>query len=165
MPEAESDRSAPAQKDDPQLRARNIERVMSLIGIIDQLFVARATKALRPTGLPFARFTILNHFSHDPARGWTISALAKVMDLNQPGTTKLVQKLEAQGYLIAMPDPKDQRIKRMFITAEGAKAYRTAIELLAPDIAKAFGQIDGPALQALRAPLEQLKSWFDDNRG
>ena len=145
-------------------RQQDMARVITLIGIIDQLFTTRASAILKKTGLPYARFSLLHHFGFNPERGWTIGELAMAMEMNQPGITKLVQKLETQGYLIARADPQDLRIKRLFITKSGLSARATALRALAPDVVAAFEGWPSKKIADLRAPLETLKTWLDDHR-
>ncbi len=137
---------------------------MTLIGIINQLFQAQAKVILAPTGLPLGRFSILHHLCHNPARRWTIGELARVMDLNQPATTKLIQKLEAQGFVKSDGDASDKRIKRIVITPTGISARNHAISLLGPDIVAAFDKLDTATIDQVSRSLEHIKNWLDENR-
>jgi DNA-binding MarR family transcriptional regulator len=145
-------------------RLSAIARVMTLIGIIDQLYTTRATAILKSSGLPYPRFSLLHHFSHNPKRGWTIGELARVMEMNQPAITKLVQRLEAQNYLRAESDAQDGRIKRLFMTDAGQRAHADAIQALGPETQRAFESWPLAEIEDLRLPLERLKAWLDDTR-
>jgi DNA-binding MarR family transcriptional regulator len=155
---------ADVENDRAPERQRAIARVMTLIGIIDQLYTTRASGILKSSGLPYPRFSLLHHFSYNPTRGWTIGELARVMEMNQPAITKLVQRLEAQKYLRAESDAQDGRIKRLFVTDAGRRAHADAIQALGPETQRAFESWPTVEIEDLRLPLERLKSWLDDNR-
>ena len=71
-------------------------RIVNWIGIINQLASADATRTLKPLGLSFSHFILLNHFSHRPDEPRTVTGVARALQLPQPGVTKNVQKLVAK---------------------------------------------------------------------
>ncbi len=84
-----------------------MERVLILIGIINQLATTRLNRVLSELDLPMAQFTLLTHFSHNPEQGWTVTQLAKVMEVNQPGMTKTTQRLLKKGLLKVVQEKVD----------------------------------------------------------
>jgi len=145
-------------------RQQRVARSAQLIGILNQLITARAVRQLEGSGLSFAQFTVLNHFSNAPERRWTLTRLASVMDLHQPTATKLTQALITKGYLAAEADKNDARIKHLALTKAGLVAHQVALRRLAPAIMDGFEALDDETLAALCTLLERLKVPFDENR-
>lgn len=139
-------------------------QVLNYVGIIDQLITTRANRMLAAEKLPLAQFSMLNHFSHDPKRGRTVSETAGAFEAPQPGITKMFQRLVRKGYLAVKTAPEDARIKRHFLTAKGQAARRRAIARLMPDIARMFAEWPPDELDALHGALFRLKVWLDRDR-
>jgi DNA-binding MarR family transcriptional regulator len=51
----------------------------------------------------------------------TVSGIGKLLRITPAGVTHLVNPLEESGYLERLSDPKDRRIVRIGLTAEGAR--------------------------------------------
>ena len=138
--------------------------ILTWVGIINQLTTTQANRLLANTELPFTQFIMLNHFSHQPDEGKTVSGIARAMQQPQPGTTKTVQKLLAKGFLNTAPNPADGRSQQLFLTDSGHAAHAAAIGRLAPGFASAFADWNDEDMMALFALLDRLKSYLDDNR-
>jgi DNA-binding MarR family transcriptional regulator len=140
---------------------RLVWRIMTWIGIINQLSDARATRALAAFKLPFPQFVILNHFSHRPEEARTVSGVASAMQQPQPGVSKTVQKLIARRFVRAAPAPGDGRSKQLFITAKGLEAHASAIQALVPVYRDMFEPWSESEMEELAAKLDRLKVWLD----
>src|SRR5690606_6936268 len=80
-------------------RAPLIQRGIVDFMIAHDLLSYQIEKALRPLELNLTQMSLLNHFSWQPDRAQTITELAKVMGINQPGITKAVGTLVDKGCL------------------------------------------------------------------
>lgn len=136
-------------------------RIFNWVGIINQLMTARASRTLAELKLPFALFTVLNHFSHRPNEGKTVTSVAAAMQQPQPGITKTIQKLVARKFLRADPAPGDKRSKLLTITPKGLEVHNRAIAAFVPRFAEAFEGWDESEMEALFAKLDRLKVWMD----
>jgi DNA-binding MarR family transcriptional regulator len=139
-------------------------RVLTWIGIVEQLQRNRAERLLRPLGLSYAEFAMLSHFSHGHPPQKTVTSIAADMQLLQPAVTKTVAKLIARGALTASANDADGRSKLLTLTAKGRGLFEGAVERLAPDINRAFDGWSGDELKALFAQLDRLKQVLDRNR-
>lgn len=139
-------------------------RVMVLFGIIQQLMDTRANKLFATLDLSRSQFSVLLHFSHNPERHWTVTALAQVMEMNQPGVTKVVKKLLEKGLLKTYPNEEDSRVKLLGITGKGLRYLDKASQQFRPRVAAIFQNWSDQELQQLRTLLEKHKDWLDDNR-
>lgn len=142
-------------------------RIVTWIGIIDQLTGSLANRLLVPIDLALPQFILLNHFSHRPGEngdGHTIMALARALQQPQPGITKTVQKLVDKGFLAERVNPRDGRSKLLQMTSEGRAAHQAAIAALMPELARAFEGWSAEDMQRLFADLDRLKVWLDADR-
>ena len=139
-------------------------RLMVLFGIIQQLMDTRLNKLFADIALSRSQFGLLVHFSHNPERRWTVTALAEVMEMNQPGITKVVKKLLENDLLQSFNDEQDSRVKHLGITKKGLRFLKTTTKQLQPEVQTIFHTWADEELQQLRILLEKHKSWLDDNR-
>ncbi|MBX3498521.1 MAG: winged helix-turn-helix transcriptional regulator [Alphaproteobacteria bacterium] len=142
-------------------------RIVTWIGIIDQLAGSAANRLLAPLDLPLPQFILLNHLSYRPGTesgGHTIMELARALQQPQPGITKTVQKLVDKGFLAERGNPRDGRSKLLRMTARGAAAHQAAIEALMPELARAFAGWSAEEMRRLFADLDRLKLWLDADR-
>lgn len=140
------------------------QRIMVQLGIVQQLMATRMQQLIKPLGVSSSEFALLNHFSHQPKRSWTISELAKVMEMNQPGITKVVASLIDKGALQATPDTTDKRKRHITITNQGLQLCRDSMARLAPDIEACFADWQEQEIDQLLATSAKLMEWLDNHR-
>ena len=75
--------------------------------------------ALRRQGITFPVWRVLAVLSDCPSGGETVSGLAAACLLQQPTTTKLLDRLERGGLVQRRPDERDGRIVRVGLTPAG----------------------------------------------
>jgi DNA-binding MarR family transcriptional regulator len=139
-------------------------RIVNWIGIINQLVSAEATQALAPLGLQLSHFVLLNHFSHRPDEQRTVTAVARALQLPQPGVTKNIQKLVAKRWLRESANGEDGRSKLIVLTPAGLAKHRAAVAALMPVLTRAFAGWSERDQQTIFALLDRLKIWFDSDR-
>lgn len=139
-------------------------RIINWIAIIDQLVGTQANRLLKPLGLALPQFVMLNHFSHRPSEGKTVSGIARALQQPQPGVTKTVQKLLAKRWLREEVHPEDGRSKVLFVTAAGLAKHNAAIAVFGRELGPAFSDWTRQELESLFAQLDRLKIWFDAHR-
>ncbi len=139
-------------------------KIINWIGIIDQLTTTQMRQILSETELPPPQFVLLNHFSHRPQEGKTVSKIAWAMQQPQPGITKTVSKLVKKGYLRDEANPEDGRSKNLFITETGKNAHRHAQGLLMSSMGDTFDNWPEQDMEQLFELLDRLKVHFDSNR-
>lgn len=145
-------------------RKNNESRVIILLGIIQQLMTTRSHKLFKNLSLTSSEFGLLSHFSHKPERSWTISELSQVMEMNQPGITKLVANLVDKSALSMQLDKFDKRKRHLCITKNGLNLCHEVMQKLQPDISLCFSDWQDDELQQLLNNNEKLMKWLDNNR-
>jgi DNA-binding MarR family transcriptional regulator len=139
-------------------------RIINWIGIIDQLAGTQANRLLKPLGMALPQFIMLNHFSHRPAEGKTVTSVARALQQPQPGITKTIQKLLAKRWLREEAHPEDARSRLLFLTAAGLASHDQAVAIFTRELAPAFDGWTRGELEQLFARLDRLKRWLDENR-
>jgi len=139
-------------------------QLMVHLGIIRQLMATREAKLFENMPLNPSQFGVLNHFSHAPKRSWTVTELATVMEMNQPGITKIVSVLLTKKLLESISDSDDKRRRHLKITVLGIKLCDEVLSSLLPDISYIFGNKDDDEILQMQAHIEQLMHWLDEHR-
>ena len=132
------------------------------IGIINQLAGTAFERAL-PHGLTQAQFTVLNHcvrLGDDK----TPAALADAFQVTRGTLTSTLGRLEAKGFIVLTPDPKDGRSKRVRLTPAGRAAREEAIHAAAPLLARVASAFDPREAAELLPALQRIRRWLDENR-
>lgn len=139
-------------------------RILSDIGIADQLLTTRFNRTMAKTGLSMPQFAILSHMSRDPERPRTVGSIASAFQAPQPGITKMLAKLRRRGWLRMQPAPDDARARHVFITAEGLAAFAAALKMLTPDARLIFAGWSAREIAQLNTLLRRFTLWLDENR-
>ncbi len=139
-------------------------QIVTYVGIADQLMTTMANRVLADDGLPLAQFVMLQHFSHQPARGHSVGQVAGAFQAPQPGVTKMLQRLVKKKFLEVRGDEADGRIKLHFITPAGLDAHRAGVTRLMPEVARMFDGWPPEDVDRLHGLLFRLKTWLDQDR-
>jgi len=101
---------------------------------------------MQPHGLTRAQWWVLaNLIRHD---GLTQRDLAERMEIGAVTMSGLIDRLEAQGWVKRKDDPKDRRVKRIWLT--------TKAEDIRPTVARGANQLNRMSLKGL--DNEQIES-------
>jgi DNA-binding MarR family transcriptional regulator len=90
----------------------------------------RAEGALAEVGLSLAKLGALRHLVL-AAEPLTLSQLAERHCCGKSNVTQLIDRLEADGFVVRLSDPEDRRTVRATVTVAGRSAYERASTLLA----------------------------------
>lgn len=105
-------------------------------------------------GVSGAQLWALSEVSATP--GLTISELARKLSIHLSTSSNLLDKLETQDLIRRERNKQDQRVVRVFITAEGARCLRKAPKPAAGVIPDALRKMSPSALRALKRDLGTL---------
>lgn len=139
-------------------------KLLISLGIINQLTNTWLGKALTPHGINQSQFDLLNHFARHPDNESTISQLADVMQMNQPGITKVVNKLVEMELLDIHKDNQDGRKKWISINAAGLEKVQNAFMSFLPTVDLCFDDWDETDLDEMLKHSQKLQTWLDNNR-
>lgn len=112
----------------------------------EQIFLRRATDALRPLGLTFARYQVLGMVR------WvgplTLGSIGHRLWITPATVTNAIDRLEAADLVRRASHPTDARATLVEITAKGRRTFDRAVERLNEDVFATVG--------LAKAELEQL---------
>jgi len=109
----------------------------------------RLEEALTPVGLSLAKFGALTHLV-EAGEPLSLSECATKMTCVRSNITQLMDRLEADGLVRRVEDPKDRRAVRAAVTPLGAKRQAAGAKEVArvqAELAKTLNGIDHGALQ------------------
>ena len=107
---------------------------------------------LAPLGVTYLQYLVLLVLWEGD--GLTVSDIGERLYLDSGTVTPLLKRLEAAGLLRRARDTDDERIVRIFLTAQGRK-LRGRAENIADGVACALG-IDAVEIAAIREPLRKI---------
>jgi DNA-binding MarR family transcriptional regulator len=90
--------------------------------------------------------------------GTTVSLLAERAQMTKQAMAELVAHLEAHGYVVREPDPRDRRAKLVLPTARGREVVGIAQGLVPEIEGMVAGLIGAERVRDLRADLETLRA-------
>jgi DNA-binding MarR family transcriptional regulator len=121
--------------DRTQIRRRAWRALMVLHGTLTPLLDAEMQQG---TKLDLQTYDALLHAYEAGTGGIRMIDLARRVVLSKSGLTAAVDRLERQGWVKRVPDPKDRRATRITLTARGEAVFRRAAEVHVAGIEKHF---------------------------
>lgn len=144
----------------PQL----IIQLATALGITSQLYTTRMSQLLSQHDLTIAQFNLLNHLLRLSHKEHTITELTAALEINQPGVTKIIKKMDQLGLVATTPSQTDSRKKLISITGAGAQTVQTIMQSIGPDILGWFESWESGELEDFTWHLQKLGKWLDENR-
>jgi DNA-binding MarR family transcriptional regulator len=108
-------------------------------------------------GLPHVWFEVLIRLARSEKEQLMMSSLADQISLTTSGVTRLVDRMQAAGYVERRPCPTDRRVSYAAITAAGSEALDRAAVVHARNLRKAFDGFTPQDLAALDAVLDRVR--------
>jgi DNA-binding MarR family transcriptional regulator len=90
------------------------ENVGYLIGDVSRMLRVAFDRRVEPLGLTRAQWRVLARLSRN--EGCSQTELATVLEIEKPTLGRLIDRLEAKGWVERQPDDNDARAKRLFLT-------------------------------------------------
>lgn len=112
--------------------------------------------ALARAGLSLAKFGALTHLVEAGAP-LTLSECAQKMTCVRSNITQLVDRLEAEGLVRRLEDPRDRRVVRAAVTRLGLERQRAGAKEVAKVQAKLLKTLGGVDQSALRRALSAVR--------
>ncbi|MEJ1160662.1 MarR family winged helix-turn-helix transcriptional regulator [Prosthecomicrobium sp. N25] len=109
----------------------------------------------REQGTTRAQWALLGRLSRQ--EGLTQAELADLLEIQPISLTRLVDRLDAQGFVERRPHPTDRRANRLFITNAGREALANFAPLAAEVMQEIFAGLDPEAVASLAAVLDRVK--------
>ena len=105
--------------------------------------------ALEPYGIGWGQLMFL--FVIYENEGITMQEVTRISEVDKGTTTKSMQKLLDQGYVVSKADEKDKRVKRLYTTEKSGKIMNKLYEFRSAYRNSVFDGIDGDAFEKMMA--------------
>ena len=89
-------------------------------------------------------------------RDRTLTELADLLGVSKQAAIKIVDEMEARGFLTRHPDPDDRRVKLLRLTEKGMNVRRAALAASHAIERELRRDLGDPEVDALRTTLEAL---------
>jgi DNA-binding MarR family transcriptional regulator len=100
----------------------------------EQLFRGRIDALLAPFGLTFARFELLTLLSFARDERLPMGKIGDRLQVHPASVTNAVDRLEAQGFVVREPHPRDRRTTLAALTDEGRDVAARAGKVLNAEV-------------------------------
>lgn len=138
--------------DDPRLTA------VGLLYEAHEGLIARLEETWKSNGLSGLDLNALMRLSRSPGRRLRMTDLATQTGLSTSGVTRLVDRLERNGFVRREPDPADRRSSYAVLTAAGATRVARVLPAYLDGIDRWFTSLLTPAqLDDLTASLRVIR--------
>ena len=118
----------------------------------------------RVVGMPASRLLLMRELANAPPAGIGVLKIARQLGINAAAVTRLVKKLEQQGFIKRRADGKDRRRSYLTLSAKGARTceqlHAHGLELersLSSVITPEEAAVAVKVLGAVRMSLEKLQ--------
>ncbi|MBW8795370.1 MAG: MarR family transcriptional regulator [Streptomyces sp.] len=115
------------------------------------------------TGLPHVWFEVLIRLARSEGGQLTMSALANQVVFTTSGITRLIDRMQAAGYVERRPQPTDRRVSYAAITGAGRDILDQAAVAHARNLRGVFSDFDEADLATLDALLDRLRKAASGN--
>lgn len=120
------------------------KKIGPLLAYIGRMHSTRADRFMEHLGLFRGQAFLLMVLSKGD--GLTHSNIAEILDISPAAATKVIKRMEERHFVRRQPDPKDERVSRVFLEEEGWAMIH--------QVQKTFEQIDEVLVSHL-SPEEQ----------
>ncbi|MGV9415182.1 MarR family winged helix-turn-helix transcriptional regulator [Nocardia sp. NPDC003693] len=121
-------------------------------------FVARLEDTYRRAGLSGLDLNALLRLTRSPGRRLRMTDLAVQTRLSTSGVTRLVDRLERNGFVHREPDPHDRRSAYAVLTAAGADRVAEVLPAYLAGVEQWFtGLLDPAQLETVTAALRVIR--------
>lgn len=148
----------------PQVQMTTAITLARELGLMSQIYNNRLAKLLKTKDITYPQYEILNFILAAGSEGVTIMKVAEGVEVLQPAVTKTVKKFDSRKYVTTKSDPDDKRIKRVFITPQGASFIGALQAALMPDVLTCFQDWDIAKIERFTAELGHFRTWLEENR-
>jgi DNA-binding MarR family transcriptional regulator len=136
-------------------------QVFDEISQIEHLMRTIIARSL-PVGLSYPQFEVLNLLARR-GDGFAPGAIAKALQLTKSGLTNTLQRLGSRDLIRVETCSADGRKKRIWLTADGRKAYSQSMVTIRPKMGSLREAFTPNEFIAALPFLRALRAWLDEN--
>lgn len=132
------------------------ENIGFIIGDVSRMLRTVYDRRVEPLGLTRAQWRVMARISRQ--EGCTQTELAAVLEIEKPTVGRLIDRLEANGWVERRPDEKDARTKRVFLTPRAQHILQKMYALADDVLGAALAGLSKKDARQLELSLLQVKA-------
>jgi|TARA_B100001123_G_scaffold248500_1_gene277515 MarR family transcriptional regulator for hemolysin len=136
-------------------RQTQIDPIGYLIGDVSRMIRTVYDRRVESLGLTRAQWRVMTRLNR--VESCIQTELAIELEIEKPTLGKLIERLEAKGWVERRPDQKDARSKRVFLTPAARPVLSQMHERATEVVAGIFDGIEDKDAEQLRALLDHIK--------
>jgi DNA-binding MarR family transcriptional regulator len=121
---------------------------------VAEAFTNSLAETLKPFQLTLSQYSVLQALRHTEPEGLGCREVGERLRSRDPDITRLLNRLEARGFISRRRERPDRRVVRAQITERGRALLKTIDRLVGRLQARHLGHLGARKLSALRALLE-----------
>lgn len=110
----------------------------------------------RRLGLTRSQWRVLLHLSNN--EGISQSGLAEIIEVERMTLGRLIDRLEAAGWVRRQPDPEDRRVKRLYLAKDAEPTLREMLAVTSDALERALSGLSAEDRQRLARQLARIKN-------
>jgi MarR family transcriptional regulator, transcriptional regulator for hemolysin len=112
-------------------------------------------RRVRRYGLTRAQWLVIARVHRRP--GLSQSEVADLLEIEKAPAGRLIDRMEAKGWLERRSDPKDRRINRLHLTAKGDRIHKAIWPIAENTVDEALSDLTGEERRKLTALMKRVK--------
>lgn len=126
--------------------SREEDNIGVIISDVARLMRTVFDRRMRDLGLTRAQWLVLTRLHRRP--GASQSELAEMMEIEKPSAGRMIDRMQAKGWVMRKPDGADRRINRIYLTREAERVHKRIWRIAEATVSDALSDLsDKEALQ------------------
>jgi len=137
------------------------QQIGFLLNDASRLLRLRIDAQAQRLGLTRSQWRVLLHLSNN--EGISQSGLAEIIEVERMTLGRLIDRLEAAGWVRRRPDPDDRRVKRLYLAKDAEPTLREMLTISSQALETALAGLSPEDRRQMLAQLVRIKK--NMNRG
>jgi DNA-binding MarR family transcriptional regulator len=137
-----------------------------VISDVARLLRTEFDRRVRKLGITRSQWLVLTRLHRNP--GASHSELADMLEVEKATVGRMVDRLEANGWVERRSEPDDRRVKRVYLTKEAERVHKRIWRVAEDTVDAALVDLAGPERKQLMTLLQRIKKTLvsaDDGEG
>lgn len=117
-------------------------------------------RRVRDAGITRAQWVVIARLNRRP--GLSQSEVADILEIEKASAGRLIDRMEAKGWLERRPDPKDRRVNRLHLTEEAKRLHDLIWPIAEGTVSEALSDLTSTQQQQLCDLMLRVKSRLQD---
>jgi DNA-binding MarR family transcriptional regulator len=127
-----------------------------VISDVARLLRTEFDRRVRKLGITRSQWLVLTRLHRNP--GASHSELAELMDVEKATAGRMIDRMEANGWVERRAEPGDRRVKRIYLTAEAERVHKRIWRVAEATVEDALTNLSREEARQLMALLLRVKN-------